>query len=119
MPTERRSQKTTADGPNGECEGSRGRCSVCAQAREIIGEILHIDGGARVVVGNACFSSLLCGVENGAKTQLQKGNGGQGRNRTADASLFRAALYQLSYLATFKSLAGMQAEADCPEHRGR
>ena len=27
-------------------------------------------------------------------------NGGQGRNRTADASLFRAALYQLSYLAT-------------------
>ena len=45
--------------------------------------------------------------------------GGQGRNRTADASLFRAALYQLSYLATFKSLAGMQAEADCPEHRGR
>ena len=29
-------------------------------------------------------------------------NGGQGRNRTADASLFRAALYQLSYLATEK-----------------
>ena len=28
-------------------------------------------------------------------------NGGQGRNRTADASLFRAALYQLSYLAGF------------------
>src|SRR5438477_9064016 len=27
-------------------------------------------------------------------------NGGQGRNRTADASLFRAALYHLSYLAT-------------------
>jgi hypothetical protein len=27
-------------------------------------------------------------------------NGGQGRNRTADASLFRAALYQLSYLAS-------------------
>jgi hypothetical protein len=27
-------------------------------------------------------------------------NGGQGRNRTADASLFRAALYRLSYLAT-------------------
>ena len=27
------------------------------------------------------------------------GNGGQGRNRTADAGLFRAALYQLSYLA--------------------
>jgi hypothetical protein len=26
-------------------------------------------------------------------------NGGQGRNRTADASLFRAALYRLSYLA--------------------
>jgi hypothetical protein len=26
--------------------------------------------------------------------------GGQGRNRTADASLFRAALYQLSYLAS-------------------
>ena|SRR6266853_6227668 len=28
-----------------------------------------------------------------------KNDGGQGRNRTADASLFRAALYQLSYLA--------------------
>ena len=27
--------------------------------------------------------------------------GGQGRNRTADAGLFRAALYQLSYLAGF------------------
>ena len=27
------------------------------------------------------------------------GDGGQGRNRTADAGLFRAALYQLSYLA--------------------
>ena len=26
-------------------------------------------------------------------------DGGQGRNRTADAGLFRAALYQLSYLA--------------------
>jgi hypothetical protein len=30
--------------------------------------------------------------------------GGQGRNRTADASLFRAALYQLSYLATSNRL---------------
>ena len=28
-------------------------------------------------------------------------NGGQGRNRTADASLFRAALYRLSYLAVW------------------
>ena len=26
-------------------------------------------------------------------------SGGQGRNRTADAGLFRAALYRLSYLA--------------------
>ena len=32
-------------------------------------------------------------------------SGGQGRNRTADASLFRAALYQLSYLATLLGLA--------------
>ena len=32
--------------------------------------------------------------------QVVENNGGQGRNRTADASLFRAALYQLSYLAT-------------------
>src|SRR5579884_67413 len=30
--------------------------------------------------------------------------GGQGRNRTADASLFRAALYQLSYLASKRGL---------------
>ena len=30
-------------------------------------------------------------------------HGGQGRNRTADASLFRAALYQLSYLATSRT----------------
>ncbi len=29
-------------------------------------------------------------------------DGGQGRNRTADASLFRAALYRLSYLAAIK-----------------
>ena len=35
------------------------------------------------------------------KPSLQRSvlNGGQGRNRTADASLFRAALYRLSYLA--------------------
>ena len=31
--------------------------------------------------------------------QVIEKNGGQGRNRTADAGLFRAALYQLSYLA--------------------
>ena len=31
--------------------------------------------------------------------KLLRTNGGQGRNRTADASLFRAALYRLSYLA--------------------
>jgi hypothetical protein len=31
-------------------------------------------------------------------------NGGQGRNRTADAGLFRAALYQLSYLAEYPTL---------------
>ena len=31
-------------------------------------------------------------------------NGGQGRNRTADASLFRAALYRLSYLAAAQEL---------------
>ena len=30
---------------------------------------------------------------------LVRFDGGQGRNRTADAGLFRAALYQLSYLA--------------------
>jgi hypothetical protein len=33
------------------------------------------------------------------KPDLEGKDGGQGRNRTADASLFRAALYQLSYLA--------------------
>ena len=32
-------------------------------------------------------------------SRKKKLSGGQGRNRTADASLFRAALYQLSYLA--------------------
>ena len=35
---------------------------------------------------------------------MLESNGGQGRNRTADASLFRAALYQLSYLATSNRL---------------
>jgi hypothetical protein len=35
----------------------------------------------------------------------QRKHGGQGRNRTADASLFRAALYQLSYLAILGSQA--------------
>jgi hypothetical protein len=34
-----------------------------------------------------------------AVAKLFGGSGGQGRNRTADAGLFRAALYQLSYLA--------------------
>ena len=33
------------------------------------------------------------------RCQIKDLDGGQGRNRTADASLFRAALYQLSYLA--------------------
>jgi hypothetical protein len=37
-------------------------------------------------------------LEYHSATVLEK-NGGQGRNRTADAGLFRAALYQLSYLA--------------------
>jgi hypothetical protein len=36
---------------------------------------------------------------------LEGKDGGQGRNRTADASLFRAALYQLSYLAILGSQA--------------
>ncbi len=35
-----------------------------------------------------------CSIES-----ISNRGGGQGRNRTADASLFRAALYQLSYLA--------------------
>jgi hypothetical protein len=35
-----------------------------------------------------------------AIAKLLKKIGGQGRNRTADAGLFRAALYQLSYLAS-------------------
>ncbi len=44
-------------------------------------------------------------------------NGGQGRNRTADAGLFRAALYQLSYLATSRELrmASKSGELAC-EH---
>ena len=37
--------------------------------------------------------------------------GGQGRNRTADASLFRAALYQLSYLAILASQAVLASSA--------
>src|SRR5437773_2683432 len=36
-------------------------------------------------------------------TNLQKGNG-QGRNRTGDLSLFRAPLYQLSYLSLQRNL---------------
>jgi hypothetical protein len=39
-------------------------------------------------------------------TKVIEGYGGQRRNRTADASLFRAALYQLSYLAIFGSFPG-------------
>lgn len=45
----------------------------------------------RVVRLNKC--SVL------AIAKFVENNGGQGRNRTADAGLFRAALYQLSYLA--------------------
>lgn len=33
------------------------------------------------------------------REETENSSGGQGRNRTADASLFRAALYRLSYLA--------------------
>ena len=40
-------------------------------------------------------------AQNRRAAEPEKGiSGGQRRNRTADASLFRAALYQLSYLAT-------------------
>ena len=45
------------------------------------------------VLGTFCYPCLRAG-------HLECG--GQGRNRTADASLFRAALYQLSYLARDK-----------------
>ena len=50
---------------------------------------LHVDSKAMI------FWCFLRG-----KTAKSLKNGGQGRNRTADASLFRAALYRLSYLAT-------------------
>ncbi len=46
---------------------------------------------------NSKCNQLQPNVENVVCKLLK--NGGQGRNRTADASLFRAALYQLSYLA--------------------
>ena len=42
----------------------------------------------------------VCGRLAGNSLERLKIDGGQGRNRTADASLFRAALYHLSYLAT-------------------
>src|SRR4051794_39190786 len=45
--------------------------------------------------------------------KLLKRNGGQGRNRTADAGLFRAALYQLSYLARLERPRSVVAE---PQH---
>jgi hypothetical protein len=44
------------------------------------------------------WSQLEPKARTGAVVSIRK-HGGQGRNRTADASLFRAALYQLSYLA--------------------
>jgi hypothetical protein len=58
--------------------------------------------------------------QNGTKTNVRSGckvlkHGGQGRNRTADASLFRAALYQLSYLAGGAKLhSNMRSETVCP-----
>jgi hypothetical protein len=46
------------------------------------------------------YRGLNHGLEKiGEIVQVLWNDGGQGRNRTADASLFRAALYQLSYLA--------------------
>ena len=44
---------------------------------------------------------VLCNAGSFSRENLEVGViiGGQGRNRTADAGLFRAALYQLSYLA--------------------
>ena len=41
----------------------------------------------------------LVGTDIGPIRPIDKVFGGQGRNRTADAGLFRAALYRLSYLA--------------------
>ncbi len=56
------------------------------------------------VGGNNQFEAI--GLPDGCPGRLRHANhlnlccgGGQGRNRTADASLFRAALYRLSYLA--------------------
>ena len=40
----------------------------------------------------------------GGYREVSNAVGGQGRNRTADASLFRAALYRLSYLAANRLL---------------
>ncbi len=49
------------------------------------------------------FSDVHLPANHDAPVRIQSRllilNGGQGRNRTADASLFRAALYRLSYLA--------------------
>jgi hypothetical protein len=49
--------------------------------------------------------------EGNGTVQVVENYGGQGRNRTADASLFRAALYQLSYLATDANALVMNAAA--------
>ena len=38
-------------------------------------------------------------TSNDFRLRIYEDFGGQGRDRTADAGLFRAALYQLSYLA--------------------
>ena len=53
------------------------------------------------VIDTPCgnLPSAVSRRDSRATTAIRTGRGGQGRNRTADAGLFRAALYRLSYLA--------------------
>ena len=71
--------------------------------------IVATDGDAGEILWEASESKDLQDKDWG------ESNGGQGRSRTADASLFRAALYQLSYLATCSRRAG----AADPVHAAR
>ncbi len=61
----------------------------------------------RIQRGPPCRKRVSCDIQSRNQhsgwtrlsTRVVSECGGQGRNRTADASLFRAALYRLSYLA--------------------
>jgi hypothetical protein len=59
-------------------------------------------GSSRFMIGRCRDGSIT--VPEAGGFLPEKGDGGQGRNRTVDTRIFNPLLYQLSYLAIITSL---------------